>query len=267
MGFEIMKKGILSKLTIIDYIIIIAVICAIAFAFIHITTDDSNDTTTSSYDSSTMSKIGENYLKLYLEGNKVETSVSGYNASNGKPVELHGNITWLDDNRGSNVKVLINSNGKEYLAGLYKDIPNADIYIDTISLESNGNKFNNLTEVTISPENITSLNNLISGIGNNTNYEITTSVSIDELSTIDYQSITNSLYAHDKRISISGSNTGLYNQLTITRATSEEINLVDSILGNFDGTTGQITIRIYDCTGEDLKTIENNYNVTNIKTF
>ena len=68
-----MKKGILNKLTIVDYIIIIAVICAVVFAFIHITTDDSNDTKTSSYDSSTMNKIVENYLKLYLEGNVVET--------------------------------------------------------------------------------------------------------------------------------------------------------------------------------------------------
>ena len=113
-----MKKGILNKLTIVDYIIIIAVICAVVFAFIHITTDDSNDTKTSSYDSSTMNKIVENYLKLYLEGNVVETTVSGYNASTGKAVELHGNISWIDDDKGSNVKVLINSNGKEYLAGI-----------------------------------------------------------------------------------------------------------------------------------------------------
>ena len=134
-----MKKGILNKLTIVDYIIIIAVICAVVFAFIHITTDDSNDTKNSSYDSSTMNKIVENYLKLYLEGNVVETTVSGYNASTGESVELHGNISWIDDDKGSNVKVLINSNGKEYLAGLYKDIPNADIYIDSIYLETNGN--------------------------------------------------------------------------------------------------------------------------------
>ena len=31
--------------------------------------------------------------------------------------------------------------------------------------------------------------------------------------------------------------------------------------------TNPITIRIYDCSEQDLKTIENNYNVTNIKTF
>ena len=65
-----------------------------------------------------MNKIVENYLKLYLEGNVVETTVSGYNASTGKAVELHGNISWIDDDKGSNVKVLINSNGKEYLAGI-----------------------------------------------------------------------------------------------------------------------------------------------------
>ena len=262
-----MKKGILNKLTIVDYIIIIAVICAVVFAFIHITTDDSNDTKTSSYDSSTMNKIVENYLKLYLEGNVVETTVSGYNESTGKAVELHGNISWIDDDKGSNVKVLINSNGKEYLAGLYKDIPNADIYIDSISLETNGKKFNNLTEVTVKPENITSLNELISGIGNTTNYEITTAIAVDELTTINYQDLTNSLYSHDKRISIKGSNAGIYNQLIITRATGDEINLADGILGNFNGATSPITIRIYDCSEQDLKTIENNYNVTNIKTF
>ena len=184
-----MKKGILNKLTIVDYIIIIAVICAVVFAFIHITTDDSNDTKTSSYDSSTMNKIVENYLKLYLEGNVVETTVSGYNASTGKAVELHGN------------------------------------------------------------------------------YEITTAIAVDELTTINYQDLTNSLYSHDKRISIKGSNAGIYNQLIITRATGDEINLADGILGNFNGATSPITIRIYDCSEQDLKTIENNYNVTNIKTF
>ena len=245
-----MKKGILNKLTIVDYIIIIAVICAVVFAFIHITTDDSNDTKTSSYDSSTMNKIVENYLKLYLEGNVVETTVSGYNASTGKAVELHGNISWIDDDKG-----------------LYKDIPKADIYIDSISLETNGKKFNNLTEVTVKPENITSLNELISGIGNTTNYEITTAIAVDELTTINYQDLTNSLYSHDKRISIKGSNAGIYNQLIITRATGDEINLADGILGNFNGATSPITIRIYDCSEQDLKTIENNYNVTNIKTF
>ena len=140
-------------------------------------------------------------------------------------------------------------------------------FIYTISLESDGNKFNNLTEVTINPENITSLSDLISGIDNNTYYEITTTVSVDELSTIDYQDLSNNLYSHDKRISLKGSNTGLYNQLIITRATSGEINLADNILGNFDGKTSPITIRIYDCSEQDLKTIENNYNVTNIKTF
>ncbi len=47
--------------------------------------------------------------------------------STGESVELHGNITWIDDDKGSNVKVLsANSNGKEYLAGLYKDILNAN---------------------------------------------------------------------------------------------------------------------------------------------
>ena len=66
-----MKKGILNKLTIVDYIIIIAVICAVVFAFIHITTDDSNDTKTSSYDSSTM-KLFEIILRRKCSGNNCQ---------------------------------------------------------------------------------------------------------------------------------------------------------------------------------------------------
>ena len=43
LGKSAKKVGeILNKLTIVDYSIIIAVICAIVFAFIHITTDDSD---------------------------------------------------------------------------------------------------------------------------------------------------------------------------------------------------------------------------------
>ena len=90
---------------------------------------------------------------------------------------------------------------------------------------------------------------------------------INSFNEVIFSGLTNSLYSHDKRISIKGSNAGIYNQLIITRATGDEINLADGILGNFNGATSPITIRIYDCSEQDLKTIENNYNVTNIKTF
>ena len=59
----------MKKFTIIDYIIIIIVIGAILFAFIHITSDDTSNIQKTAYDISTMNKISENYLKYYENGN------------------------------------------------------------------------------------------------------------------------------------------------------------------------------------------------------
>ena len=56
------------KFTLIDYLIIILVICAVIFAFIHITTDDSSDIKKTAFDASTMNKLPETYLNYYKDG-------------------------------------------------------------------------------------------------------------------------------------------------------------------------------------------------------
>ena len=53
------------KFTVIDYIIIILVIVAIVFAFMHITSDDSVKTEKIAFDESTINKIPDTYLKYY----------------------------------------------------------------------------------------------------------------------------------------------------------------------------------------------------------
>lgn len=257
-----------EKFTLVDYAIIILVICAIIFAFIHITSNDDNTIKEStSYDSSTLNKINEKYLTYYRQGYIVNTTVNGYNSTDGKPVTLTGNIKWLDDDRGSNVKALVNSNGNDYIVGLYNHVPNADVYINSMTLEMNGEKYSNLTEITIKPKNITSITDLISGISNDTDYEITTTVTFDSLGSLKLQEITNILFQNDGRISFKGSNSGLTDQINIVRATNDEITKVTPILDTFNGITDEITIRIYNCSDNDINTIKNNYDVTNIQKF
>ena len=258
-----MKK----RFTLVDYAIIILVICAIIFAFIHITSNDDTVNEKTSYDSSTLSKISEKYLTYYRQGYIVNTTVNGYNATDGKPVTLTGIIKWLDDDRGSNVKALVNSNGSDYIVGLYNHVPDADIYINSMTLEMNGGKYSNLTEIKVNPKNITSVNDLVSGISNDTQYEITTTISMDSIESTKLQEISNLLFGNDGRISFKGSNNGLNNQINIVRATSTEIPQVNSILGNFNGITNEITIRIYNCSDNDINTIKNNYDVANIQKF
>ena len=258
-----MKK----RFTIVDYIIIILVICAIVFAFVHISSKDETINEKTSYDSSTLNKIAEKYLAYYRQGYIVNTTVHGYNSTDGKDVTLSGNIKWLDDDKGSNVKALVNSNGKDYIVGLYNQVPNADIYIKSMTLEINGDKYSNLTEIKVAPKNLTSINDLVSGISNNTTYEITTTISMQSLESNKLQEITNILFQNDGRISFKGSNAILNNQLYIVRATNDEITQANHTLGNFNGITNEITIRIYNCSDYDIDNIKNNYNVTNIQKF
>ena len=258
-----MKK----RFTLVDYAIIILVICAIVFAFIHVTSNDDTVNEKTSYDSSTLNKIAEKYLTYYRQGYIVNTTVHGYNSTDGKPVTISGNIKWLDDDRGSNVKALVNSNGSDFIVGLYNHVPNADVYINSMTLETNGEKYKNLTEIKVNPKNITSINDLISGISNDTDYEITTIVTTDSVESMKIQEISNILFQKDGRISIKGSNSGLTNQIFLVRATGSELSEVNNILSNFNGISNEITIRIYNCSDNDIDHIKNNYNVTNIQKF
>lgn len=258
-----MKK----RFTLVDYAIIILVIFAIVFAFIHISNDDKSVNEVTSYDSSTLNKICEKYLGYYRQGYIVNTTIHGHNSTNGEPVTLHGNIKWLDDERGSYVKALVTCNGTDYLVGLYNQVPNADVYIDTMTLEMNGDKYPNLVEIRTNPKNISSLNDLISGTPDNAQYEISTTVTLNSLEGTKLQEVTNALYQNNARISIKGSNTGLTDQMIIVRGTNSELTQMNQILGNFSGITNEITIRIYNCSDNDINTIQNHFNVTNIQKY
>lgn len=255
------------KFTLIDYLIIILVICAIIFAFIHITTDDSSDLQKTAFDESTINKIPDTYLKYYKDAFIVTAAVEGFNSTNGEKVTLNGTVIWEDDNGGNGVKLLINSHGRNYLVGLYKNVPEADIYIDQISLESNGEKYNNCCEITISPEKIKSISDLTSKIPNNTNYELSTEVSLDYLNSKDIQEIQNKLQSHSKRISIKSGADNIENQIYIKKATESNLNDANSVLGSIDGVTNDITIRIYNCSESQVNEITKNFKVTNTRYF
>ena len=249
----------------IDYIIIILVICAVAFAFIHITTDDSSDLKKTAFDESTVNKIPDTYLKYYKDGVIVKATVEGFNSTNGNRTTLNGTVIWEDDNGGNGVKLLIDSNNQTYLVGLYRTVPNADIYIDHISLESNGEKYKNLCEINADPVQISSLKDLTSKLPDDAKYEISTSIALDSLSAHDGQKITNLLSGNGKRESINAMHAD--NSILIKKATKENLKDADSILGNINGITEDITIRIYDCQDSQLKEISKNFNVTNIRNF
>ena len=253
-----MKK----RFTIIDYLIIILIICAVAFAFIHITSDNSTNIQKTAFDSSTMNKLPETYLNYYKDGLIVKATVNGFNSSTGEEVTLNGTVKWVDE--GSSVKVLLETDNGSYLCGLYKNVANADIYIKTISIETDGSVYPNLCEIKVKPMNITSLNDLNKNLSGN--YEISTSVSLDSIDTTKIQEIENKILSKDKRSSIKATNE-LLGEMIISKATGDNLNDANPILGPFNGITDDITIRIYNCSDKELNNVKNNYEVTNIRNF
>ena len=256
----------MKKFTIIDYLIIILAICAIAFAFIHITSDDSNSIQKTAFDSSTINKMSNTHSDYYKEGYIVKTTLKGLNSSNNDEVTVNGTVKWIGNDNVGNLKVLIGADNTTYLAGLYKDVKDSDIFIDTITLEVDGSKYDNLVEFTIAPEKITSLKDLCKNL---TGYdcEISTIISLDSLDAIKLQEIYNKISSQDKKFSIKSLNSITDNQLSIEKASVQNINEASRILGNINGVTGKITIRVYNCSDSQLEQIKNNYNVTNIKKF
>ena len=68
-------------------------------------------------------------------------------------------------------------------------------------------------------------------------------------------------------MSIKSDNGKMDSRIIITRATKENINDVNSILGNINGISDEITIRIYDSTDDQINAIKDKYDVINIRTF
>ncbi|WP_405290414.1 adhesin [Methanobrevibacter sp.] len=252
------------KFTLIDYIIIILVICAVAFAFIHITSDDSSSIQKTAFDSTTINKLPETYLNYYKDGKIVKATVKGSNSTNGEKVTLNGTVKWVDE--GSAVKVLIESNNETYLAGLYKNVKDADIYIDTISIETDGSTYDNLKEFNVKPLNITTLADLNKNL-TGCDYEISTSISVDSVDPLKMQELENKIDSESRRFAIKTTNAEFIRQITVSKANDQCLKDGSSILGNINGLTDDITIRVYNCSDSDMNKIKNNYEVTNIRTF
>lgn len=261
-------KKILKRFTLIDILIIIIIIGTVLFALMY-TGGDENKSESVSFDSSTLNKLAEKYLSFYQEGKIVKTNVRGYNSTNGEYQELYGTVIWIDDNKGSDMEVLIDIDGdsdaKPILARLYKDGKDADLYIKHITLETDGSKYENVTEIKINPQNISNLDELTNNIEDNVNYTISSEISIDEKDSKLFQQLANELFLNGRKKSMKPINDNTYDQIVLNMANKSEINTTSEILGNINGKSGIITIRIYNSTSEDIQTIENLFDVINIQ--
>ncbi|AGN17322.1 MULTISPECIES: hypothetical protein [Methanobrevibacter] len=256
------KPDFLNKITWIDIIIIIVIILVACVAVLHIS-PGTNQEDSSSFDSSTLDKVYQKYIDFYNEGEIVSTDIQGTNASTGENVSISGNVLWCYDDNTKNLLVLVNDSGNTLLAGTYKDNPNAEIYIDQMTLKVDGQKYGNVTEITIAPIEINSFSSLYKGLEKYNNYEVSTIISLNSLDGISLENINNDLFKITKRPSIKMD--GNKFQIKVSRSKYEDLKIANQDYKSFSGKTEPIKIRIYNCTDDELNIIKNNYNVTNIK--
>lgn len=256
------KPEFLNKLTIIDILIIICIIGAAGFAIYHMVDDDSSKPSSTSFDYSTNPKILETYLDYYQEGNVITSTIVGTKSDTGEEVEVKSRVLWLGESENEKINILIDDNGQKLLAGFYKDVPDADIFIEEMSLEKKSETYANVTDILIAPEEINSLNELIAEIPNGTQYEISTTLALDNMDSVKYQKLLNALNKN-KKPSIISKNFEK-NTLEINRADKTDFKIADKILGNFNGQTSEIQIRIYNSSPNDIKAIQSSFNVLDI---
>ena len=258
------KSGFFNKITIIDILIIICIIGAVGFAIYHMVDDDTTKPTATSFDTSTRNKILETYLDHYERGKIVTSNIVGTKTDINGTVEMNGTVLWIGESEDEKTNILIDSNGKEVLAGFYKDSPNADIFIDEISIETSGESYANVSDIQIAPMEISKLSDLMSKIPNGTKCEISTTVAIDNLDSTTftkYQKLLNALNNNRKPCITLKDRTSL---LDINRANKTDLNKADQILGDFTGQSSAIQLRIYNSTLKDIASIKSDYNVKNV---
>ena len=177
---------------------------------------------------------------------------------------MYGTILWVDINNRGFSQILLDINGKKTLAALYKDDCNPDIYIEHITLETDGTKYKNVTEIQINPMNISNLDEITNKIPEGINYTIDSRIAIETKDSQILQELANELYFNGKKRSIRTFNDNVQNKISLVMAQKNELNIASEILGNINGHTDFITIRLYNSNDEDINKIKDSFDVINV---
>lgn len=260
-----MKKlsSIISQFTIIDIVILIFIIGTLLFSVYTIVSNDAGDVETYIFDSQTIKDLPDKYSTLYHKGEIVKAEIKGYNQE-GKDISANGTVIWVDVYKGGNTKVEILSNNSNKPIMAAYDADNADIYIKEITLKSTGDKYKNVVDIKIKHQSVSTLKNLVSGIPNGTNYTISTRISVNNVNNNVFQNLSNIMYDDLKKESIRPTFKNSYLQLALVMADDSDIRLASKILGNINGESDTINIRIYNANQEQINAIEDSYDVLSV---
>jgi len=240
-------RKIMGKFTYLDLVIILIVISAVVLAF-YKTYDDDSNVQKFTFDSLEMEKANNKFQDLNGAGKIVYSRLRGYNSINGEKQTIYGRVLWSDDS-----EMLLDVNGKKILASNYQN-RYADFYFESITLEVVGVEKNSV-DIVLKPINVTSIDNLIIDIPEE--YKIYASVSMSPREETMIQNVTNELYEKENYAPISTSENN--DMLNITWANDSDLRIIDQALGEVNGVSGFITIRIFNVSNATIENLKNQY--------
>ncbi|NLU03864.1 MAG: hypothetical protein GXW97_02770 [Methanothermobacter sp.] len=246
----------IGRLTIIDILIILFLASLVLYGFFKTSDIDSN-IQSFTFDSSEMTKVQIKYNDLYSKGKIINSKIHGFNSLKQKREEIYGEVIWVGTVNGK-VEVLLDVNGKKVLAGGYDD-KFADYYIDSITLEAAGSK--NATDIIIEPLKINRMSDLILDIPG-LKYELTTNIPISDVDASRFQELTKELYSRERYVPITLNSPN--SRIEVFQATPEALKVSDEVLGDLNGQTDFITIRVYNANEEIIEKIKSKYSVIKV---
>lgn len=144
------------------------------------------------------------------------------------------------------------------LAGPYQN-KFADFYIDSITLQATGKK--DAVDVVIKPRRINRISDLIIDVPG-VNYELTTNIPIKNYDVSKFQELSKELYIKEKYVPI---NLNVQQErIEIFKATPSTLKIADRILGDVNGQTDFINLRIYSADKAVIEKIKSKYDVVKI---
>ncbi|MGC9517522.1 MAG: hypothetical protein ACP5C3_07495 [Methanomicrobiales archaeon] len=245
-------KKILGKFTYLDLIIIVIVFSAIIMAFYN-TADSQYNIQKYTFDSMEMEKANLKFQDLYGSGKIVYSRLSGYNSIDGKKETIYGEVLWSNEK-----EMLLNVNGSKILASNYQN-RFADFYFESITLEVVGYE-NNTVDVILEPINITSVNELIFDIPEE--YRISAYLTVTPQESSLLQKLDNELYLRENYSPVSTADNN--DILNLTWANSTDLKIIDEVIGDLDGVSSYITIRIFNVSDDTLEKLKNEYKIKKI---
>lgn len=220
-----------KRFNIIDVGIIVFILLVGILAFTRTSTEVQSFT----FDAQDFGRIVRKYSELDQDGFVVNARVIGFDARTGEDITVDGMVTW-----SSSAMLVIQSEGRNISVGgpaaRLEDVNATIVILEAVNETA-------VKNITLAPMRISSLEQLIPQEAGN-NFKLHTQISVAETEPLKLQEVINALRSKLRYVSVYP--LSVKNTINIEGAGREDLQIAADILGEIDGLSGIVTVRVYN---------------------